>query len=45
MPIGILHPGQMGAAVGAQAVAAGARVLWCPEGRSGLTAERARKGS
>jgi 3-hydroxyisobutyrate dehydrogenase-like beta-hydroxyacid dehydrogenase len=41
MTIGILHPGQMGAAIAAQASAAGARVLWCPEGRSQATAERA----
>ena len=34
MTIGILHPGRMGAAVAAEAVKAGARVLWCPEGRS-----------
>lgn len=41
MTIGILHPGQMGTAVAAQAVAVGARVIWCPEGRSEATAERA----
>jgi 3-hydroxyisobutyrate dehydrogenase-like beta-hydroxyacid dehydrogenase len=32
----------MGAAVAAEAVKAGARVLWCPTGRSADTAERAR---
>jgi 3-hydroxyisobutyrate dehydrogenase-like beta-hydroxyacid dehydrogenase len=42
MTIGILHPGRMGAAVAAEAVKAGSRVLWCPEGRSADTAERAR---
>ncbi|MFJ7280301.1 DUF1932 domain-containing protein [Kitasatospora sp. NPDC098663] len=39
--VGILHPGSMGAAVAACAVSAGARVLWCPAGRSGATATRA----
>jgi 3-hydroxyisobutyrate dehydrogenase-like beta-hydroxyacid dehydrogenase len=39
--LGVLHPGQMGAAVGAQARTTGTPVLWCPAGRSGATAERA----
>lgn len=39
--IGLLHPGEMGAAVGAELVRAGRRVLWASEGRSGATAERA----
>ncbi|MEU1309647.1 NAD(P)-binding domain-containing protein [Streptomyces cinnamoneus] len=39
--LGILHPGSMGAAVAAQAKAAGAEVLWCPEGRSAATKDRA----
>jgi 3-hydroxyisobutyrate dehydrogenase-like beta-hydroxyacid dehydrogenase len=39
--IGLLHPGQMGAAIGAQLVAAGHRVLWCPAGRSERTSVRA----
>lgn len=39
----LLHPGFMGAAVAAQAVAAGHEVLWVPEGRSGATHSRARK--
>ncbi|MEU3353806.1 DUF1932 domain-containing protein [Streptomyces sp. NPDC037389] len=39
--LGILHPGSMGAAVAAQAKAAGAEVLWCPEGRSDATKDRA----
>ena len=37
--VGVLHPGEMGAAVGA---VARAEVLWAPEGRSAATAERAR---
>src|ERR1700730_9804766 len=41
--IGLLHPGQMGAAIGAQLVAAGHRVYWCPAGRSARTADRARE--
>lgn len=39
--IGLLHPGEMGAAVGAAARANGARVLWTSEGRGGLTRRRA----
>lgn len=39
--IGLLHPGAMGAAVGAQAVAAGATVTWLPAGRSAATRARA----
>jgi len=41
--IGLLHPGQMGAAIGAQLVAAGHRVQWCPAGRSERTTARARE--
>ena len=41
MIIGLLHPGNMGAAVGAQLVAAGHRVSWCPAGRSAASARRA----
>ncbi|MFF4260944.1 MULTISPECIES: NAD(P)-dependent oxidoreductase [Streptomyces] len=37
----VLHPGSMGAAVAAQAVAAGHEVLWVPDGRSEATRERA----
>src|SRR5918992_2039731 len=37
--VGVLHPGEMGAAVGA---VARAEVLWAPEARSEATAERAR---
>lgn len=41
MIIGLLHPGMMGAAIGAQLVEGGHRVSWCPAGRSRRTAERA----
>ncbi|MDX2564063.1 DUF1932 domain-containing protein [Streptomyces sp. TX20-6-3] len=37
----LLHPGSMGAAVGAQLRARGITVLWCPEGRSSATRRRA----
>jgi 3-hydroxyisobutyrate dehydrogenase-like beta-hydroxyacid dehydrogenase len=39
--IGLLHPGEMGAAVGRCLAAAGHRVLWAPEGRGPATAARA----
>lgn len=39
--IGLLHPGAMGAAIGAQLVAAGHRCLWLPEGRGPSTRRRA----
>ncbi|WP_322974612.1 DUF1932 domain-containing protein [Actinacidiphila epipremni] len=39
--VGLLHPGSMGAAVGAQLHARGHVVLWCPDGRSAATRERA----
>jgi 3-hydroxyisobutyrate dehydrogenase-like beta-hydroxyacid dehydrogenase len=39
--IGLLHPGEMGAAVGRCLAAAGHRVLWVPEGRSPASAARA----
>ncbi|MBV9205224.1 MAG: NAD(P)-dependent oxidoreductase [Actinobacteria bacterium] len=39
--IGLLHPGQMGAAVGQCLAGAGHRVLWVPDGRSPSTAARA----
>ncbi|MFJ8021246.1 DUF1932 domain-containing protein [Streptomyces sp. NPDC096311] len=41
--LGILHPGSMGAAVAAQARLCGAEVLWCPDGRSASTKERAER--
>ncbi len=39
--IGLVHPGQMGAAVGASAVAGGARVMWVSDGRSAASVARA----
>ena len=39
--VGLLHPGEMGSAVGATLVASGARVLWTSEGRSAATRTRA----
>ena len=39
--VGLLHPGEMGSAVGATLVAGGGRVLWSPEGRSPATRTRA----
>ncbi|MGW1622769.1 DUF1932 domain-containing protein [Streptomyces sp. NPDC002172] len=39
--IGLLHPGSMGSAFGAQLRARGHTVLWCPEGRSTTTRRRA----
>jgi 3-hydroxyisobutyrate dehydrogenase-like beta-hydroxyacid dehydrogenase len=42
MTIGILHPGEMGAAVGAAARLRGARVIWCSNGRSSATVRRAK---
>ena len=39
--IGLLHPGEMGAAVGQCLAGAGHRVLWVPEGRSAVTSARA----
>jgi 3-hydroxyisobutyrate dehydrogenase-like beta-hydroxyacid dehydrogenase len=39
--VGLLHPGSMGAAFGAQLRVRGHTVLWCPEGRSDVTRGRA----
>lgn len=39
--IGLLHPGAMGASVGAALAGKGRRVLWASEGRSAATRERA----
>ncbi|MFG2230821.1 DUF1932 domain-containing protein [Streptomyces sp. NPDC048723] len=39
--VGLLHPGSMGAAFGAQLRARGVTVLWCPDGRSDATRRRA----
>src|SRR5207249_4345410 len=41
--VGLLHPGDMGSAVGATLLAGGARVLWASEGRSAATRARARE--
>ena len=41
MGVGLLHPGEMGASVGAAALSAGVEVLWASEGRSRATRERA----
>ena len=43
MQVGLLHPGEMGASVGAAARSAGAEVLWASEGRSRATRERAER--
>lgn len=39
--VGLLHPGSMGAAFGAQLRTKGTTVLWCPAGRSDATRNRA----
>lgn len=39
--VAVLHPGSMGAAVGRAALKNVAEVLWCPAGRSAVTARRA----
>jgi len=39
--VGLLHPGEMGAAIGRCLVAAGHRVLWVSDGRSPASAARA----
>jgi Domain of unknown function (DUF1932)/NADP oxidoreductase coenzyme F420-dependent len=39
--VGVLHPGEMGAAVGAALVAAGHDVIWASDGRSEATRARA----
>jgi 3-hydroxyisobutyrate dehydrogenase-like beta-hydroxyacid dehydrogenase len=39
--VGLLHPGEMGAAIGAVLRARGHDVFWASHGRSGATAERA----
>ncbi len=41
MRVGLLHPGEMGAAIGALLVERGHEVLWLPRGRSEETARRA----
>lgn len=39
--VGLVHPGKMGASVGAAAKASGQRVIWASEGRSGESKARA----
>ncbi|WP_155055693.1 NAD(P)-dependent oxidoreductase [Streptomyces blattellae] len=41
--VGLLHPGSMGSAFGAQLRARGHIVLWCPDGRSDTTRRRAER--
>jgi hypothetical protein len=41
MTVGLLHPGEMGAAIGAALLAAGHEVLWASEGRGDATRTRA----
>ena len=41
--VGLLHPGEMGSAVGATLVGGGARVLWASDGRSPTTRARAKE--
>lgn len=41
MPVGLLHPGEMGTAIGSALRARGEAVLWASVGRSSATAERA----
>ena len=41
MTIGVVHPGEMGAAIGAALRSAGHTVLWASAGRSAATARRA----
>jgi len=43
VPVGLLHPGEMGAAIGAALRARGEAVLWASAGRSPATAERAKR--
>lgn len=43
MRIGLIHPGEMGAAFGRVLTTRGHEVLWVPEGRSADTMERARR--
>jgi 3-hydroxyisobutyrate dehydrogenase-like beta-hydroxyacid dehydrogenase len=39
--VGVLHPGEMGAALATQLVSMGRRVVWCSDGRSPATRARA----
>jgi hypothetical protein len=42
MIVGLLHPGEMGAAIGGALLAAGHEVLWASDGRSEATHDRAK---
>jgi len=42
--VGVLHPGEMGAAIGSVLRRHGSEVLWASSGRSRQSAERARRG-
>ena len=42
MTLGLLHPGEMGAAIAIALQSAGHEVLWASEGRSEATRQRAR---
>ncbi|MGE5060010.1 MAG: phosphogluconate dehydrogenase, partial [Betaproteobacteria bacterium] len=41
--VALLHPGNMGATIGAAARAGGARVIWASQGRSDATRQRAER--
>ena len=41
MIVGLLHPGEMGSAIGAALVAGGHEVIWASDGRSAATRDRA----
>jgi 3-hydroxyisobutyrate dehydrogenase-like beta-hydroxyacid dehydrogenase len=41
--VGLLHPGEMGSAIGAALIAGGHEVVWASDGRSAATRERARE--
>ena len=43
MPLGLLHPGEMGSAIGAAMRARGEAVLWASAGRSPATVDRAER--
>ncbi len=43
MAVGLLHPGEMGAAIGAALVAGGEPVMWASDRRSAATRERAER--
>jgi 3-hydroxyisobutyrate dehydrogenase-like beta-hydroxyacid dehydrogenase len=42
--IGVLHPGEMGAAIGRELIRGGRDVVWCAHGRSKATVSRAAAG-